>query len=731
MTLDKLLPIKFQNVGAWKDLADVFESKIFSPNLDSFNRIKALREVTQADADQLHHIKELLGIPISIDGFVESEKRRLLELITFWYEKSGTKFFIDLLRFVKNADVELFELFNNIDVVDEVIGSGDNSIVDFTGNLDKLPVDNVLGNVIITDGSQVLTDDQAGSFTGDGSGTIDYTTGAYDITFNSTPPTGTDNITCDYYTHEYQEFVKDFEVTAPFTKDGGTAYLTNHVGLLFDLEVFDPSNIVSLFYQIASTVLVLRVLEGLIKGINPLAMQYTGEGHLQTDVKLLTSINHEFRNIVDYSRNIDALNDKFNTIGLEPSDEFEPALITTPDIVIPRHLYTIGDPLAATVVIGTPLAGNVDSLSPSIEEANFELPVFDSLQSQEIFRSTGSLVETAVTDSEILNVRVLVVGSLDLDGLLVGDVYWDFIDVDDTRETFDGTVSNPLVIPINPNSLVVTDGTETFTDDGLGNLIGSLGGDGFVDYPSGRIIARFITPPISIVAATFSGGITELSTSYRPVENNFNWRVGQPDLTTLVVGDKNLDRLHGGQIDIDYIRTEPIGTSQHLDDYLNWSQNIIFGGPRLSSSLTHLPHGIDSVDALSQIQVRYSILSNSGPWSIWEPLIGSNFTGRWLQFRLHYERPPASFATSLLTEARHQVDVRDKREVLVRQFIPVTGFTFNFDNNYFIIPATTFIHDSSLKAIIDSKDENQVTFHLENSSGIIVASESSVDVRGY
>jgi hypothetical protein len=61
---------------------------------------------------------------------------------------------------------------------------------DYTGTLVKTPID--ADTVVITDNDtvpQVLEDDAAGIFTGDGSGTVDFETGAYAVSFN-TAPTG-------------------------------------------------------------------------------------------------------------------------------------------------------------------------------------------------------------------------------------------------------------------------------------------------------------------------------------------------------------------------------------------------------------------------------------------------------------------------------------------------------------------------------------------------------------
>ena len=63
----------------------------------------------------------------------------------------------------------------------------------YTGTLTKIPVQ--IGTVEFTDATLVITDDGDGTLSGDGSGTIDYTTGDYDITFSGNT---TDAVTVDY-----------------------------------------------------------------------------------------------------------------------------------------------------------------------------------------------------------------------------------------------------------------------------------------------------------------------------------------------------------------------------------------------------------------------------------------------------------------------------------------------------------------------------------------------------
>lgn len=68
------------------------------------------------------------------------------------------------------------------------IASGDGSTSTFMGSLQNPPI--IIGTLFITDGVQVVQDQGNGTLTGNGSGTINYTTGAYSVTFTSPPASG-------------------------------------------------------------------------------------------------------------------------------------------------------------------------------------------------------------------------------------------------------------------------------------------------------------------------------------------------------------------------------------------------------------------------------------------------------------------------------------------------------------------------------------------------------------
>jgi len=91
-------------------------------------------------------------------------------------------------------------------IEDESIGTGTGVLATFSGTLLKTPV--VEFSVVITDGTQTVTDDGSGKLTGDidasGTNTIDYTTGSYNVTFAAAPALDAD-IVCTYrYVITYQ-----------------------------------------------------------------------------------------------------------------------------------------------------------------------------------------------------------------------------------------------------------------------------------------------------------------------------------------------------------------------------------------------------------------------------------------------------------------------------------------------------------------------------------------------
>lgn len=106
---------------------------------------------------------------------------------------------------------------NYTTVSSEALDSGDGATTNFTGTLSAVSGDRTVFAVSITDGTETFVDNGNGVLTGDqgGTGTINYVTGAYDVTFNSAPSSGTDNITGDYQWEDSNDGgVTDFTYSA-------------------------------------------------------------------------------------------------------------------------------------------------------------------------------------------------------------------------------------------------------------------------------------------------------------------------------------------------------------------------------------------------------------------------------------------------------------------------------------------------------------------------------------
>jgi len=92
-----------------------------------------------------------------------------------------------------------FQLSEESERSDIGIGTGDGVTVTFGDTLTQLPVrtNTVVVTYISSDVAYKLEDDGAGAFAGDGTGTIDYTTGAISVTCSNAPDDG-DSINCHY-----------------------------------------------------------------------------------------------------------------------------------------------------------------------------------------------------------------------------------------------------------------------------------------------------------------------------------------------------------------------------------------------------------------------------------------------------------------------------------------------------------------------------------------------------
>ncbi len=86
----------------------------------------------------------------------------------------------------------------------------------------------------------------------------------------------------------------------------------------------------------------------------------------------------------------------------------------------------------------------------------------------------------------------------------------------DAAETAFSASLGPLV----PGGLSVGDGSETFSDDGFGGLVGDAGGSGKVNYQTGALAVTFHAAPAEAAP---------VSASYQPVLHGVLTRRAEPD----------------------------------------------------------------------------------------------------------------------------------------------------------------------------------------------------------
>lgn len=118
------------------------------------------------------------------------------------------------------------DTLNFTTVTAESIGTGDGLTKTFSGTLSQISSVRTVFGLSITDGTETFTDDYSGVLTGSlgGTGTINYTTGAYSVTFN-TAPANLQAITADYqYENATSGGIADFTKSSPRTAGEGFVF---------------------------------------------------------------------------------------------------------------------------------------------------------------------------------------------------------------------------------------------------------------------------------------------------------------------------------------------------------------------------------------------------------------------------------------------------------------------------------------------------------------------------
>ena len=157
-------------------------------------------------------------------GFLLSQNGR----ITLWNRLNNKNYLYGSYKDLQDSSVYT-------SVSSEAVGSGGTN---YSGTLSAISGKITCFNVVFTDDSGtplVMVDDKNGAFTGDGTGTINYSTGAYNVTFTST--TGTVTVA---YDHEDSTAsgVADYTFSATRTANQGFFLPQPTGGDLLDMQAY-------------------------------------------------------------------------------------------------------------------------------------------------------------------------------------------------------------------------------------------------------------------------------------------------------------------------------------------------------------------------------------------------------------------------------------------------------------------------------------------------------------
>lgn len=162
---------------------------------------------------------------VNFKGYIKAANNRLL----LWYREG----FRNIIHF-SHKDLQDSTVYSSVS--SEAIGSSGST--NYTGTLafKSGGARRTCFNVVFTDGTQTAQDDKNGNFVGDATGTINYATGAYNITFSATT---TGSVTSDYeYEDSTSNGIADFSFSATRVAGEGSILLQPTGGDLLNILQF-------------------------------------------------------------------------------------------------------------------------------------------------------------------------------------------------------------------------------------------------------------------------------------------------------------------------------------------------------------------------------------------------------------------------------------------------------------------------------------------------------------
>ncbi len=167
-----------------------YQAWISSPNSGLF-------KMMLANPDDVKDLSDASGV---YQGYINAENSALW----LWYRANNKNYLYRSYKDLQNTTV-----YTTVSA--EAIGAAPGP--SYSGTLAAVTGDRTCFNVVMTDGTKTIQDDKDGNFTGDGTGTINYATGAYSVTFDGATVAP---VTADYeWEDSGSNGLADFSFTTP------------------------------------------------------------------------------------------------------------------------------------------------------------------------------------------------------------------------------------------------------------------------------------------------------------------------------------------------------------------------------------------------------------------------------------------------------------------------------------------------------------------------------------
>lgn len=117
LPIARYLPEKFRLIPAWSDLISVLYDSVVKGIQDATLRLRQIRHPQLFEIELADRVAVTLGYLLDLDKLTSSAKQRLIESLTSFYERKGTRFTYNFLNYVTEINFQVFELYTQ-DYVD-------------------------------------------------------------------------------------------------------------------------------------------------------------------------------------------------------------------------------------------------------------------------------------------------------------------------------------------------------------------------------------------------------------------------------------------------------------------------------------------------------------------------------------------------------------------------------------------------------------------------------------